>query len=413
MNLMTMVGTRHILQGTRGSGETCSPLVSRGTRSLVRSRRINALQSRVTSCSATGYDGASERVVLGESDLSVSRCCLGTMTWGQQNTEAEAHEQLDFAFENGINFVDTAEIYPVPPVKETQGLTDRYIGSWLAGRQNRDKIVLATKVSGYGRQSYLRKDGSTPRVNEKNIVESVDASLQRLGVDHVDLLQVHWPDRYVPLFGAASYDASLERPDDVPFEEQLRGLEKVIQAGKVRYIGVSNETSYGVMKFSQLAESMGLPKIQTIQNSYSLISRSLFETDLAEVCAPRQCNVSLLAYSPLAGGALTGKYVTDDESKIANSRFTLFEGYMKRYQQSIGREAVAEYCNVAKRHDLTPTELALAWCHSRWFVASTIIGATTMAQLKENLASFDVTLSDECIHDIGLVYKRYRDPSFN
>ena len=355
MNLMTMVGTRHILQGTRGSGETCSPLVYRGTRSLVRSRRINALQSRVTSCSATGYDGASERVVLGESDLSVSRCCLGTMTWGQQNTEAEAHEQLDFAFENGINFVDTAEIYPVPPVKETQGLTDRYIGSWLAGRQNRDKIVLATKVSGYGRQSYLRKDGSTPRVNEKNIVESVDVSLQRLGVDHVDLLQVHWPDRYVHLFGAASYDASLERPDDVPFEEQLRGLEKVIQAGKVRYIGVSNETSYGVMKFSQLAESMGLPKIQTIQNSYSLISRSLFETDLAEVCAPRQCNVSLLAYSPLAGGALTGKYVTDDESKIANSRFTLFEGYMKRYQQSIGREAVAEYCNLAKRHDLTPT----------------------------------------------------------
>lgn len=408
-----MVGTRHSVLATRGPGGTCSQMASRATCSMGRSRQNTALSSRKIGCRATGHGGASERVVLGESDLSVSRCCLGTMTWGQQNTEAEAHEQLDYAFENGINFLDTAEIYPVPPVKETQGLTDRYIGSWFASRQNRDKVVLATKVSGYGRQSYLRKDGSTPRVNEKNIVESVDASLERLGVDHVDLLQVHWPDRYVPLFGAASYDASLERPDDVPFEEQLRGLEKVIQAGKVRYIGVSNETSYGVMKFSQLAESAGLPKIQTIQNSYSLIARSLFETDLAEVCAPRQCNVSLLAYSPLAGGALTGKYITDDESKIAKSRFTLFEGYMKRYQQSIGREAVAEYCNVAKLHGLTPTELALAWCNSRWFVSSTIIGATTMDQLKENIASFDVQLSEECAYDVGNVYKRYRDPSFN
>jgi aryl-alcohol dehydrogenase-like predicted oxidoreductase len=357
--------------------------------------------------------GAAERVQLGGSDLSVSQCCLGTMTWGQQNTEAEAHAQLDYALERDINFIDTAEIYPVPPKQETQGLTDAYIGSWFKSRGSRDKVVLASKVSGYGRQSYLRADGSFPRVNEKNVVESVDASLKRLGVDHIDLLQVHWPDRYVPLFGAQSYDVSLERPDDIPFDEQLRALEKVIQAGKVRYIGVSNETSYGVMKFCQLADSAGLPRIQTIQNSYSLIVRSLFETDLAEVCAPRQCNVSLLAYSPLAGGALTGKYITDDESKIAKSRFTLFEGYMKRYQQSIGREAVAEYCNVATQHGLTPTELALAWCKSRWFVTSTIIGATTMDQLEENINAFDVTLTDECLHDIAQVYRRYRDPSFN
>lgn len=418
---MVMAGRRDIVQMATGGPETCCHVHSRGTCCIARSRRfhhasiLQRIQRRAitTTCGATGQGGASERVSLGESELSVSRCCLGTMTWGQQNTEAEAHEQLDYAFEHGINFIDTAEIYPVPPAKETQGLTDRYIGSWFAQRQTRDQVVLASKVSGYGRQSYLRKDGSTPRVDEKNIVESVDASLQRLGVDHIDLLQVHWPDRYVPLFGAPSYDISLERDDDVPFEEQLRGLEKVIQSGKVRYIGVSNETSYGVMKFCQLAESAGLPKIQTIQNSYSLITRSLFETDLAEVCAPRQCNVSLLAYSPLAGGALTGKYVTDDESKIANSRFTLFEGYMKRYQQSIGREAVAEYCKVAERHGLTPTQLALAWCHSRWFVASTIIGATTKAQLKENIESFHVTLSTECIHDVGNVYKKYRDPSFN
>jgi aryl-alcohol dehydrogenase-like predicted oxidoreductase len=247
------------------------------------------------------WAGAAERVTLGSSDLSVSKCCLGTMTWGQQNTEAEAHEQLDYALESGINFIDTAEIYPVPPVAETQGRTDRYIGSWFASRGTRNDVVLATKVSGYGRQSYLRADGSNPRVNEANVVESVDASLQRLGVDHIDLLQVHWPDRYVPLFGAKSYDVSMERPDDIPFEEQLRALQKVVDAGKVRYVGVSNETSYGVMRFCQLAESAGLPRIQTIQNSYSLMTRSLFETDLAEVCAPRQCNVSLLAYSPLAG----------------------------------------------------------------------------------------------------------------
>lgn len=415
--IVSRIGTQHDCLASRGSGETCTTRTKsvHDMRAIIQCRWMRDCRKvdRKIDCHAIGNGGAAERVVLGESDLAVSKCCLGSMTWGQQNTEAEAHQQLDFAFENGINFVDTAEIYPVPPAKETQGLTDRYIGSWFASRGTRDKVVLATKVSGYGRQSYLRKDGSTPRVNEKNIVESVDASLQRLGVDHVDLLQVHWPDRYVPLFGAASYDVSLERPDDVPFDEQLRGLEKVIEAGKVRYIGVSNETSYGVMKFCQLAEAAGLPKIQTIQNSYSLIARSLFETDLAEVCAARQCNVSLLAYSPLAGGALSGKYITSDESKIANSRFTLFEGYMKRYQQSIGREAVAEYCKVAESHGLTPTELALAWCNSRWFVASTIIGATSMAQLQENIKSFDVRLSDEVIHDIGNVYKRYRDPSFN
>ena len=251
-------------------------------------------------------------------------------------------------------------------------------------------------------------------MNESNVVESVDASLQRLGVDHIDLLQVHWPDRYVPLFGAKSYDVTLERPDDIPFEEQLRALQKVVDAGKVRYVGVSNETSYGVMRFCQLAESAGLPRIQTIQNSYSLICRSLFETDLAEVCAPRQCNVSLLAYSPLAGGALSGKYIGDDDSKRKNSRFELFQGYMARYQQSIGREAVEQYVQVAQKHGMTPAELALAWVNTRWFVTSNIIGATSMEQLKENIKAFEIgELSDELLFDVGEVYRRYRDPSFN
>lgn len=342
----------------------------------------------------------------------MSECCLGTMTWGVQNTEAEAHEQLNYAWERGINFLDTAEMYPVPPTQETQGKTDEYIGSWLKQRRRED-VVLATKVSGYGRQTYLRADGELPRVNEKNILESVDKSLQRLGTDYVDLLQIHWPDRYIPLFGAGVYDAKNEREGDVPFEDQLRALEKVIKEGKVRYIGVSNETSYGVMKFCQAAEMSGLPKIVSIQNSYSLLVRGPFETDLVEVCAPRQNNVSLLAYSPLAGGSLTGKYLTQDESVLSKSRFRLFANYMQRYQQSLAREAVAAYVDVAKAHGLTPTQLALAWCKSRWFVSCSIIGATTMEQLRENINAFDVELTEDCLADIANVYKKYRDPAFN
>jgi len=302
--------------------------------------------------------------------------------------------------------------YPVPPEKETQGRTDRYIATWLKNRK-RDDVVLASKVSGYGRQDYLRKGNAHPRVDEKNIVESVDASLARLGTNHIDLLQIHWPDRYVPLFGATAYDVAHERDGDIPFEEQLRGLQRVIEAGKVRYVGLSNETSYGVMRFCEVARQAGLPKVHTIQNSYSLLVRGSYETDLAEVCAPRQMNVSLLAYSPLAGGALSGKYIDGKDADIARSRFTLFRGYMKRYTQSLAQEAVAEYVVVAKRHGLSPTQLALAWCASRWCVASTIIGATTMEQLKENLGAFDVELTPECLADIDGVYRRYRDPSFN
>jgi len=360
--------------------------------------------------------GASEKVRLGNSDLIASKCCLGTMTWGEQNTEAEAHQQLNYAFENGINFLDTAEIYPVPPNQNTQGQTDRFISTWLK-EQNRADIILASKVSGYGRQTYLRKGGVLPRVNEANIVESVDSSLARLGTDYIDLLQVHWPDRYVPLFGGAAYDVNSEREGDISFEEQLKGLETVIKQGKVRYIGVSNETSYGVMKFITAAEQLGLPRIQTIQNSYSLLVRGAFETDLAEVCAPRQGNVGLLAYSPLAGGALSGKYIqgntTAGGEDISKSRFNLFQGYMQRYTKSLAREATEKYVEVAKKHNLTPTQLALGWCRSRWFVASTIIGATTMKQLKENVEAFDVVLDADVLADIDAVYRRYRDPAFN
>ncbi|KIZ07436.1 Aldo/keto reductase family [Monoraphidium neglectum] len=348
---------------------------------------------------------ATDRVKLGGSDLEVSTCCLGTMTWGKQNTEAEAHEQLSYAFDAGLNFLDTAEMYPVPPAKETQGRTDLYIGSWLkTGRVKREDVVIATKVSGYSVQnSYVRSPPETTRVTKAQIKASVDASLQRLGVDHVDLLQIHWPDRYVSLFGAPTYDIANEREGDVPFEEQLRGLEDVVKAGKVRYVGVSNETSYGVSEFAWAAKTLGLPKIQTIQNCYHLLCRTAYETDLAETC--RRHDVSLLAYSPLAGGALSGKYLTRDAPKEA--RFNLFPGYMERYYQSLARSATEEYAELAKKHGLTPTQLALAWCRSRWFVRSTIIGATSLPQLKENLDAFSVELSPEVIEGVNQLYKKY------
>jgi aryl-alcohol dehydrogenase-like predicted oxidoreductase len=382
---------------------------TRYTRGEVKVATRRGRQSVVaSSATSTPTLGAARRRKLGDSDLMVSECCLGTMTWGgSQNTETDAHAQLSYAFDQGINWFDTAEIYPVPPSKETQGNTDRYISTWLKTRRRED-IIVATKVSGYGRQDYLRADGSTPRVNEKNIVESVDSSLERLGTDYIDLLQIHWPDRYVSLFGAGSYDPQNEREGDVPFDEQLRALERVIKDGKVRYVGVSNETSYGVMSFCHAAETLGLPKIVSIQNSYSLLVRSAFETDLAETC--RRNNIGLLAYSPLAGGALSGKYINNENIK---GRFNLFPGYMKRYQSSLAQKAVSEYCQVAAKYGITPTQLALAWCKNRWFVASTIIGATTMEQLKENIAAFDVELEEDVVADIDAVYRRFRDPAFN
>lgn len=350
---------------------------------------------------------AADRVQLGDSDLQVSVACLGTMTFGKQNTEQEAHEQLSYSTDMGINFIDTAEMYPVPTEASTQGSTDRYIGTWLKN-QKRDSIVLATKVSGYSeRTTWVRNPPRTTRVERDQIVESVDASLKRLQTDYIDLLQIHWPDRYVPLFGAGNYDIKLERSGDVPFEQQLRGLEEVIKAGKVRYIGVSNETSYGVSEFCHLAKTMGLPKIQSIQNSYSLLVRGGYETDLAETC--RRHNVGLLVYSPLAGGSLTNKY--NDGTAKEGSRFNLFPGYMARYNASRVKLAVAEYSKVAKKHGLTPTELAMAWCRTRWFVASTIFGATSMDHLRQNIAAFEKDLSDECLQDIAAVYKEYRDPT--
>ena len=268
-----------------------------------------------------------KKLQLGQSDLVVTDICLGTMTWGQQNTEAEAHEQLSYALDCGVNFMDAAEMYPVPGKPETQGLTEKYIGTWLKN-QKREDLVIASKVAGKSeRMTYLRDNGVV-RVTKADIKEGVDKILQRLNTDYIDLLQIHWPDRYVSLFGAKQYDVA-EVWEAVPFEEQLEGMRDVIDAGKVRHIGVSNETSWGVCEFIRLSEQLGLPRMISIQNSYSLITRTPFETNLSECCSKDNLNIGLLAYSPLAGGSLTGKY---NEGDVEGARLSLFPGYMKRFR---------------------------------------------------------------------------------
>ncbi|KAL5683327.1 hypothetical protein ACJX0J_009712, partial [Zea mays] len=272
---------------------------------------------------------------LGDSDLLISEVTLGTMTFGEQNTEKEAHDIIAYSFDQGVNILDTAEIYPVPMNKETQGRTDLYIGRWMQSKP-RDKIILATKVAGYSeRSTFLRDNAKVVRVDAANIKESIEKSLKRLSTDYIDLLQIHWPDRYVALFGEFSYNPTKWRPS-IPFEEQLKALQELVDEGKVRYIGVSNETSYGVMEFVHAAKAQGLPKIVSIQNSYSLLVRCRFEVDLVEVCHPNNCNVGLLAYSPLAGGVLTGKYL-DANADISKSRLNLFPGYMARYNDSLAK----------------------------------------------------------------------------
>nr|XP_043628781.1 protein tas-like [Erigeron canadensis] len=350
---------------------------------------------------------------LGDSELTVSEITFGTMTFGEQNSEKEAHEMLSYAFENGINTLDTAEVYPVPAKKETQGSTDRFIGNWLKS-QPRHQIILATKVAGYSeRLSYLRDNAEVVRVDAANIKESVEKSLKRLNTDYIDLLQIHWPDRYVALFGEFLYDPSKWR-QSVPFVEQLRAFEELIHEGKVRYIGVSNETSYGVMEFLQAAKDERLPKIVSIQNSYSLLVRCNFEVDLVEVCHPNNGNIGLLCYSPLAAGSLSGKYLDLESEAAKRGRLQLYPGYMERYNKSIAKEATAQYIEMGKKHGLSPVELALGFVRDRPFVTSTIIGATSLEQLKENIDAFLTTkrpLNPDVMADIETIFKRYKDPT--
>jgi aryl-alcohol dehydrogenase-like predicted oxidoreductase len=339
---------------------------------------------------------------LGQSELRVSEICLGTMTFGQQNTLADAKEQLDYAVERGVNFIDTAEMYPVPARAETQGTTESFIGEWLKGRP-RDRVIVATKIAGQGRPiTWLR--GGSLAVNRENVRRAVEDSLRRLQTDYVDLYQIHWPDRYVPQFGATAYDPDSER-SATPIVEQLEAFAQVIREGKVRYIGLSNETAWGVVEFSRLSARFGLPKVISIQNAYNLLNRA-FDSALAE--AARREEVGLLAYSPLAFGLLTGKYAGGPPP---TSRLGLFDSFGQRYRKTNVDEAVAAYVQIAKDYGLTPTALALAFVRSRWFTASTIIGATTPQQLRENLESVEVSLKPEVLSAIEQVHARYPNPA--
>lgn len=337
---------------------------------------------------------------LGNTDIRVSRLCLGTMTWGEQNTEAEAHNQLDYAIERGINFIDTAEIYPVPPRAETQGRTEAYIGSWLAKRGRRDDLVLASKVSGPGEWVRYLRDG--PQLTAGHIQQALAASLERLQTDYLDLYQIHWPARQTNFFGRRGY--TYDDQPSTPLAETLQALAEWVKQGKIRTIGLSNETPWGVMHCLRLAEQLGLPRVVSIQNPYNLLNRS-FEIGLAEI-AQRE-KIGLLAYSPLAFGVLTGKYLQGQ--RPANARLTLFE----RFQRYMGEQAsriVERYVQLARDHGLSPAQMALAFVTSQPFVTANIIGATSMAQLQENMASADLELPAAVLEGIEAIHRELPNP---
>ncbi len=344
-----------------------------------------------------------DQVTLGESGLKVSRVCLGTMTFGEQNTEVDAHAQLDYALERGVNFIDAAEMYPVPPREPTFGRTESFIGTWLEarGRRQREALVLATKMTGPGRMSWIRGG----RFDAAGMREALHASLRRLRTDYVDLYQIHWPARNAPIFGQARFDPDAER-DAMPILEQLETLDALARQGKIRHIGVSNETAWGVCEFVKLAGQHGLPRIATVQNAYNLLNRA-FEQGLDEVCFREK--VGLLAYSPLAFGRLSGKY---NDDPTARGRLTIFPPtWSPRYMRPETIEDSGRYAALARAHGLTPATLALAFCASRWFVASTIIGATSLEQLREDIDAFDVKLNDEVLAEIDAMHAQRPNPA--
>jgi aryl-alcohol dehydrogenase-like predicted oxidoreductase len=345
-----------------------------------------------------------DQVTLGQSDLQVSRICLGTMTFGQQNSAAEAHAQIDYALERGINFLDTAELYPVMPAPATQGETERIIGKWLKQSRRRAEVVIATKAAGPNHAIHWIRGGRHNH-DAANLRAAVDASLQRLQTDYIDLYQLHWPSRNLPVFGANAFDPARERVA-VAAEETLAALGQLVAAGKIRHIGLSNESSWGVSEFVKQAERLGLPRIASVQNLYNLTARA-FETSLLdETCFREQ--VSLLAYSPLAFGQLTAKYYDNPK---AHGRLTIFPPtWSPRYLRPAVLEAVGEYAKLARANGLTPAQLALGWCYSRWFVAATIIGATSLAQLKENIDACTVRLAPELVAAVDAIHARITNP---
>ncbi len=334
--------------------------------------------------------------------IDVSEICLGTMTWGEQNSEPEAHAQLDYAVSKGINFMDTAEVYPMPPSAATQGRTESYLGTWLA-RRPREGLVIASKVVGPGRRDWIR-DGRTDLTREV-IAEAVDASLARLQTDYIDLYQIHWPQRNVPMFGTTDFDPAKEKRGP-SIREQVEGMAALIVAGKIRHYGLSNETAWGVCEFQRVARELGVAGPVTLQNSCSLVSRGV-DSNLAEVLFHEK--MSLLAYSPLAGGFLSGKYAGG--ARPPNARFTLFDGISLRFRKAIVYEAVEAYAALAKRRGISLVQLALGYVKSRWYLGAAIVAATTMAQLEEDIAAAQFELDADTLAEIAAIQLRYPNPA--
>ena len=336
-------------------------------------------------------------------DINVSALCLGSMTWGGQNTESEAHQQLDYAIESGINFIDTAELYAIPVNAETQGLTEKFIGTWLKKRKDREQLIIATKASGPGNFVYHIRKG--PKFTKEHLTEALDNSLMRLQTDYVDLYQLHWPERETNYFGQLGY---VHKDEDAVtnFQEVLEILQGFIKKGKIRFIGISNETPWGMMKYLELSNKFNIPRIVSIQNPYSLVNRT-FEVGLSEMGIREK--VGLLAYSPLAGGLLSGKYLNGN--KPQNARFVKWPNYFSRYSHPNTQSAIEAYASLAKKNEISLTEMSLAYVHSRNFLTSTIIGATNITQLKENIDSLKIQLSDDILKEIQTIHLQYPNPA--
>ncbi len=349
-------------------------------------------------------------ISLGQSDLKVSPVCLGTMTFGEQVNEAVSHAILDRSLERGVNFIDTAEMYAVPTRAETYGATETIIGNWFAKNPGvRNRVVLASKVAGPSRATPWVRSGTG--MTAADIEASCDASLKRLRTDVIDLYQIHWPERHVPAFGQMYYNPEKET-STTPILEQLQTLEKLVKAGKIRYIGLSNETPYGVHEFIRYAEQLGLPRVVSVHNPYSLLNRS-WENAMDETC--HRLGVSLLAYSPLGYGLLSGKYDasgTTGPDAPPEARLTMFESMRnQRWGRAVSLEVGRLYNQLARDNGLTPTQMALAFCYTKWQVASTILGVTTVAQLDEDIDIFGMQLSADVLKEIDAIRKQHRDPA--
>ncbi len=343
---------------------------------------------------------------LGDSNIDVSLICLGTMTWGEQNNRSDAFRQMDYALERGVNFWDTAEMYPVPVKAETAGESERYIGDWFAKNGRRGEVVLASKITGRSNRSWIR-GGQETRLDRSQIESAIEGSLRRLQTDYLDLYQIHWPDRRLGLWGEGSGSyVHKDNNDDVAIHETMEAMAGLVKTGKARSIGVSNETPWGMGEFLNAAQTRDLPRVVSIQNSYSLLNR-MFESGLSEFSYRE--NVGLLAYSPLGMGTLSGKYVN---GKIpANSRMQLFPEFMPRYQTRLAEQAVEQYVKLARNFSMTPTELVLGFVNTRPFVTSNIVGATTIPQLEENINTIEIGISDELEAEINKIHSMCKNPA--